>query len=98
MPPGKIRYTIIDPVGLGQTFSAFMHLADYDERLVNSRIWTESAHINQRLTDLTEHMEKVIQTYLRNEFESIQQYNQHAGEIAEPFHILVVANFPANFT
>ncbi|MEE3370331.1 MAG: FtsK/SpoIIIE domain-containing protein [Planctomycetota bacterium] len=98
MPPGKVRYTIIDPVGLGQTFSAFMHLADYDERLVNSRIWTEAAHINQRLTDLTEHMEKVIQTYLRNEFESIQQYNQHAGEIAEPFHILVVANFPANFT
>lgn len=98
MPAGKVRYTIIDPIGLGQTFSAFMHLADYDERLVNSRIWTEATHINQRLTDLTEHMEKVIQTYLRNEFESIQQYNQHAGEIAEPFHILVVANFPANFT
>ena len=98
MPPGKVRYTIIDPLGLGQTFSAFMHLADYDERLVNSRIWTEAAHINQRLTDLTEHMEKVIQTYLRNEFESIQEYNQHAGEVAEPFHILVIANFPANFT
>ena len=98
MPPGKVRYTIIDPVGLGQTFSAFMHLADFDERLVNSRTWTEAAHINQRLTDLTEHMEKVIQTYLRNEFESIQQYNLHAGEIAEPFHVLVVANFPTNFT
>ena len=44
-PPGKVRFTIIDPVGLGQNFSAFMHLADYDERLVNSRIWTEAAHI-----------------------------------------------------
>src|SRR5262249_30246286 len=63
-PPGKVRFTIIDPVGLGQNFSAFMHLADYDEKLVNSRIWTEGAHINQRLTDLTEHMENVIQKYL----------------------------------
>ena len=97
-PPGKVRFTIIDPVGLGQNFSAFMHLADYDQRLVTSRIWTEAAHINQRLTDLTEHMENVIQKYLRNEFASIQDYNADAGEVAEPFQILVVANFPANFS
>ena len=97
-PPGKVRYTIIDPVGLGQNFSAFMHLADFDERFVTNRIWTESNHIQQRLADLTEHMENVIQKYLRNEFDSIQEYNRNAGEVAEPFHILVVANFPANFS
>ncbi len=98
LPPGKVRFTVIDPVGLGQNFSAFMHLADYDERLVASRIWTESQHITQRLTDLTEHMEKVIQKYLRNEFASIQEYNAQAGEVAEPYQILVIANFPANFS
>jgi len=98
LPAGKVRFTIVDPTGLGQNFSAFMHLADFDERLVSSRIWTESLHINKRLTDLTEHMENVIQKYLRNEFDSIQQYNRHAGEVAEPFQILVVANFPANFS
>ena len=98
MPPGKVRFTIVDPVGLGQNFSAFMHLADYDEKLVNNRIWTEADHITQRLTDLTEHMENVIQKYLRNEFASIQEYNASAGEVAEPFQILVVANFPANFS
>jgi DNA segregation ATPase FtsK/SpoIIIE-like protein len=98
LPPGKVRFTIIDPVGLGQNFSAFMHLADYDDKLVGSRIWTESAHINQRLADLTQHMENVIQKYLRNEFNSIQEYNEQAGEVAEPFQVLVVANFPANFS
>jgi hypothetical protein len=97
-PPGKVRFTIIDPVGLGQNFSAFMHLADYDEKLVSSRIWTEANHIQQRLADLTEHMENVIQKYLRNEFGSIQEYNEHAGEVAEPFQVFVVANFPANFS
>jgi hypothetical protein len=97
-PPGKVRFTIIDPVGLGQNFSAFMHLADYDERLVNNRIWTESAHIHQRLADLTEHMENVIQKYLRNEFASIQEYNDQAGEVAEAFQILVIANFPAGLS
>ncbi|MGD9646604.1 MAG: FtsK/SpoIIIE domain-containing protein, partial [Pirellulales bacterium] len=98
LPPGKVRFTIIDPAGLGQNFAAFMHLADFDEALVTHRIWTESHQIEQRLADLTEHMETVIQKYLRNEFATIEDYNQQAGEIAEPFRILVVANFPAGFS
>jgi hypothetical protein len=98
IPPGKVRFTIMDPVGLGENFAGFMHLADYDELLVNSRIWTEPGHIEQRLTDLTEQMESVIQKYLRNEFQTIEEYNAKAGEVAEPFRVLVVANFPANFT
>ena len=98
IPPGKIRFTVVDPVGLGENFSAFMHLADFDELMITNRIWTEANHIEQRLADLTEHMENVFQKYLRNEFESIQEYNEHAGEVAEPYHILVVANFPANFS
>ncbi|MEO1996350.1 MAG: FtsK/SpoIIIE domain-containing protein, partial [Planctomycetaceae bacterium] len=98
LPAGTARFTIIDPVGLGEDFSAFMHLADYDELLVTNRIWTEASHIDKRLTDLTLHMENVFQTYLRNEFENIQDYNTHAGEVAEPYHILVIANFPTNFS
>ena len=97
IPPGKVRFTIVDPVGLGENFAAFMHLGDYHELLVTNRIWTEAPHIEQRLTDLTEHMENVIQKYLRNEFETIEEYNTMAGEVAEPFRILVVANFPTNF-
>lgn len=98
LPPGKVRFTIIDPLGLGENFAAFMHLADYDELLVTSRIWTEVAHIEHRLADMTAHMENVIQKYLRNQFETIEQYNVEAGEVAEPFRFLVVANFPANFS
>ncbi|SIO05671.1 FtsK/SpoIIIE family protein [Singulisphaera sp. GP187] len=97
LPAGKVRFTIIDPVGLGENYAAFMHLGDYHELLVNSRIWTETPHIEQRLADLQAHMENVIQKYLRNEFKTIEEYNVHAGEVAEPFRVLVVANFPANF-
>jgi S-DNA-T family DNA segregation ATPase FtsK/SpoIIIE len=98
LPPGKVRFVIVDPVGLGQNFAAFMHLADFDEQLVASRIWTEVPHIEQRLADLTLHMENVIQKYLRNQYESIMDYNEQAGEVAEPFRVLVVANFPVNFS
>lgn len=98
LPAGKARCTIIDPVGRGENFSAFMHLADHEEALVNGRIWTESSHIDQRLTDLTTHMENVLQKYLRNQFETLAEYNAQAGEVAEPYRFLVVADFPVNFS
>jgi hypothetical protein len=97
-PPGRLNFTIIDPVGLGQNFAGVMHLADYEEQIINSRIWTQSGQIEQKLADLNEHMEKVIQMYLRNEYATIAEYNEEAGVIAEKYYFLVVADFPANFT
>lgn len=98
LPAGKVKMTVIDPVGLGENFAAFMHLADYDETLISHRIWTEPAHIEHRLADLTAHMESIIQKYLRNQYASIEAYNEAAGEVAEPFRVLVIAGFPVNFT
>jgi S-DNA-T family DNA segregation ATPase FtsK/SpoIIIE len=97
-PPGRLNFTIIDPVGLGQNFAGVMHLADFEERLINSRIWTQSGQIEEKLGDLNEHMEKIIQMYLRNEYATIAEYNEQAGDIAEKYHFLVVADFPVNFS
>ena len=96
LPPGSARFTIIDPVGLGEGFAAFMHLADDAEHLIGERVWTDGRHIEQRLTDLCDHMETVIQKFLRNEFSNLDEYNQQAGEIAEPYRFLVFCDFPAN--
>lgn len=98
LPPGDVRFTVFDPVGLGENFAAFMHLADQNELLINHRVWTDASHIEQQLGNLTEHMENVFQKYLRNDFESIEAYNEKAGEVAEPYRVLVVANFPAGFS
>lgn len=98
VPPGRLQFTLIDPIGLGQSFSAMMHLADFDELLISNRIWTESTQIREQLQKVTEHMENVFQTYLRSEFDTIEQYNLAAGEVAEPYHFVVVAGFPAGFS
>ena len=98
LPPGRVHFTLIDPVGLGRNFAGFMHLTDYDEDLVGGRVWTEGDAIEGRLTDLTEHMETVIQKYLRNEFETIDAYNAQAGELAEPYRFLVIADLPSGFS
>ena len=98
IPPGKLRFTLIDPVGLGQNAAPFMHLADHDDTLVTGKAWTEPQHIEQRLADLTEHMENVIQKYLRNQYATIEDYNRLADEVAESYRVLVVFDFPANFS
>jgi len=98
LPPGQAKFTLIDPVGLGESFGGFMHLADHEESLVNGRVWSEPAHIDRRLTDLTDHMGQMIQKYLRNDYASIDEYNAQAGELAEPYRFLVAADYPHGFS
>ncbi|MES2707278.1 MAG: FtsK/SpoIIIE domain-containing protein [Verrucomicrobiota bacterium] len=97
-PPGKASFTILDPVGLGQNFAGLMNLSDYEDSLINHRIWTQRDQIEDRLATLSAHIEKVIQMYLRNEYATISEYNAQAGSVAEKYHFLVIADYPANFS
>ena len=97
-PPGRASFVFIDPVGLGKDFAGLMHLADYEETLINNRIWTQSTHIEERLAEVNDHIEKVIQMYLRDEFANITEYNKQAGTIAEKYRFVVIAGFPAAFS
>jgi len=97
LPPGQVRFTIVDPIGIGRNFGAFMHLADFDAALVTNQVWTDPRQIDERLADLAAHMELVTQKYLRNEYATIEEYNAVAEEVAEPYRVLVVADFPTKF-
>ena len=97
LPPAQVRFTIVDPIGIGRNFGAFMHLADFDGALVTGQVWTDPRQIEERLADLATHMELVTQKYLRNEYATIEEYNAVAEEVAEPYRVLVIADFPSKF-
>jgi hypothetical protein len=97
-PPGRLAFTIFDPVGLGAGFAGLMHLADYEDAVINRRIWTQRDHMEERLIELSAHIEKVIQMYLRNDYDNITEYNAQAGSVAEKYHFLVIADYPAGFS
>jgi hypothetical protein len=97
-PPGRASFVFVDPVGLGKDFAGLMHLADYEETLITHRIWTQTTHIEERLAEINDHIEKVIQMYLRDEFADINAYNEQAGTIAEKYRFVVIAGFPAAFS
>lgn len=96
-PPGFVRFLLIDPVGLGQNFSSFHALSDYDDKLISSKVWSDKRQIKEQLDKLVEHIESVVQKYLRSDYATIDEYNEQAGEIAEPFRFVFIQGFPENF-
>jgi S-DNA-T family DNA segregation ATPase FtsK/SpoIIIE len=98
VPPGDVRFTFIDPVSVGQSVAEFRHLAEFDQQVVGVRTWTSERDITARLEELSDHLEVVISSYLRGQFDSISAYNEYAGEVAEPYRVLVVFDYPESFT
>lgn len=96
MPPGMVYFTMIDPVAMGDNVAAFIPLGKYDEKLITAKAWSEPQHIEEQLSKLTDHISEFIQMKLRNEHATIEEYNQKA-RVKEPYRILVVTDFPANF-
>jgi S-DNA-T family DNA segregation ATPase FtsK/SpoIIIE len=94
VPAGKVRLTLLDPLGRGQSFAPLMALADHDPELVGHRAWATVEHIEPRLKELTHHMEDILQSYLRDRFSTIDQYNALAGSMAEPYRIIAAMGLP----
>ncbi|MFZ5478773.1 MAG: FtsK/SpoIIIE domain-containing protein [Myxococcota bacterium] len=94
VPPGKLRVTAIDAAGLGSSFADVLHLP---EVLRGPKVWHEEREVAEALVELSSHMSMVIQKYLKSDFASIDAYNRIAGEVAEPYRILLVGGFPAGF-
>lgn len=101
VPPAKLRFVFLDPVGMGDSVASLMDLKDYDETVedsfVTSRAWSEPDQIRKQLEALKDHIATVIQERLRDKYETIEDYNREVGEIAEPYRILCVFDFPQNF-
>ena len=100
IPPNKVNFTFIDPIRLGESFALFTRLVDVDDRtskVINGKIWTSTADIDDRLRVLTDHIANVTQRCLQGKYENLQKYNNDAGQNAEPYQILMIMDFPGNF-
>ncbi|MBR4026343.1 MAG: DNA translocase FtsK [Lachnospiraceae bacterium] len=97
IPCGKLRVTMVDPVDSGSNFSMFSCLGDDDERIISTKIWSDSERIKDQLKLLIGQIEHVHQDCLRDEYENIIVYNEFVGKNAEPLQVLFIADFPRHF-
>lgn len=96
--PGEVKFCLFDPVGLGQSVGDLLDLAEYDADLIGGKVWSSAQDLEARLVELSSHIELVIQKYLRTTYQSIDEFNDAAGEVAEPYRALVLFDSPTGLS
>ena len=102
LPPGRLRLSLADPLGMGVHLSAFLRLPDAVRNVGAERrsapaapIATRPEEIARQVQALETHLESVLQTRLQNLYPDVEAYNAQAGELAVPYHVFALTDFPA---
>lgn len=101
LPPGKVNFTFVDPVTLGESFAMFTRLVDIDDRtseIINGKIWSAPSDIEDKLKIMTNHISNVTQRCLQGKYDNIFEYNQVAEQNAEAYQILMLMDYPAGLS
>ena len=101
LPPGKVNFTFVDPVSLGESFATFTRLVNVDDRtseVINGKIWSAPNDIENKLRIMTDHISNVTQRCLQGKYDNIFEYNKAAEQNAEAYQIIMLMDFPAGLT
>jgi len=82
---GKVKLTIVDPVGMGDNCSSLLGL---DSKFYDA-VYTDERSVEEELVKLTKFISLVNTKYLKNEYDSISEYNIGVGDVEEPYQILI---------
>ncbi len=97
LPAETVRFTLYDPVALGDSFSAFSGLIA-PKGVVTGKIWTDAVDLEDRLNLLIRHISNVIQNRLQDTYEDLGAYNKAHPEAPEAYRILVLKDYPFGLT
>jgi len=91
--PGTVRFALADPAGQGRHLSAFLRLPA--QLRVGTGVAARPDEVEALLTTLTDHVVEVTQRRLTNVYDSVEAYNAATTGVLVPYHVLVLAGFPA---
>jgi hypothetical protein len=96
--PRQLLLTWIDPTGRGQSAGPFLELLELDKSLIDEKVWAEPDEIATALRRVSDRMANLEQRCLKDTFADLESYNEKAGSLAEPYHVVVITGFPRGFT
>ncbi|GIW09732.1 MAG: hypothetical protein KatS3mg061_0789 [Dehalococcoidia bacterium] len=82
-PPAQLSFSLIDPLGHGQSLAPFLQLADYDDQLVRGRVWVGLDEIEDELGAL---------------LDEVSHAPASSTAPGQRLHLVVVLNFPEGFS
>ena len=92
--PGRVRLLLIDPASLGEIYAPILSVSQHSEEIITTRVWTSESEIRQRLEEESDRVGLIIQKYLTDEYETLDDYNRAAGEVAEESVVIAINDFP----
>ncbi|MGW4841688.1 FtsK/SpoIIIE domain-containing protein [Nocardia brasiliensis] len=97
LPAGRLKIDVVDPMKVGASMNFLYGVGEAGERIYGQKVWG-SHNVNELLTELENHVAFVTQKYLQGTHETLTAYNRAAGEVAEPYRLLLLFDHPHAFT
>ena len=97
LPAGQFKMMLFDPVRLGDSAKFIFGLGDAADAIIGDKVRSTERELAEILISLEEHLTFVTQKYLQGQYETLGDYNEAAGEVAEPYRALVLYDYPNGF-
>jgi S-DNA-T family DNA segregation ATPase FtsK/SpoIIIE len=97
LPAGQVKLNIFDPQRLGESVKYLFGLGDSATKIIGDKIRSTSSELHELLDSVEGHITYVTQKYLAAQHKSLHEYNVAAGEVAEPYRVLVLFDYPSGF-
>lgn len=98
IPGGQVKVDAFDPNQLGESLSFMFGLGEDGEEIYGDMVRTSIDDLTVLLQQTEQHIAYVTQKYLQGQHKTITEYNIAAGEVAEPYRVLVLYDFPSGFS
>ncbi len=92
--PKNYRFTLIDSIDSGKNFASFLTLP---ESIRGEKIVCKDKEIEATLQTVVEDMENVIQQRLRENYDTVEDYNAANPHTAVPYHFILFTALPNGF-
>ncbi len=97
LPANQLAIRAFDQKRGGDSAKFLYGLGDATEKVLGGLPATSERQLDELLQGTEEHITFDAQRFLQGEHATLTEYNQAAGEVAEPYRLLILYDFPAGF-
>jgi len=97
LPINGLELSIIDPEQKGGNINPFLDLLNLMPEIFAKKICTSTETITNRLQDLNQYVDNIIQQKLSNKYETILEYNYATPATPLPCKLVCIFDFPKFF-
>ena len=91
-PPGRVSFTLIDPVNVGTSFNEFLPLMEKNASLIDTKPWTDKREITDKLKSVRSYIENVGTKYFVGRYDNIADFNEGNSDMPIDYKVLIISD------